>query len=227
MYDTEIFLELKSIGREIRRQGYSFERLQKSATLFWEMTFHENLDFEPRNIAFVDASILKQHCQHERAKQEESRKIYHSLPQSLREHYSVDDVIASYEHSQEASLLGSMRKKVIGLYVPRSDKMYILNTAQEELKTTIAVHELTHRQVYQKQRGKINPKLVLFPEEDFCRDVENMYWGLLFNQDNSWSRYERNDLRRDYEIILNPRTHARFTKDRIQFYKALLGGERV
>lgn len=217
MYNADDFKSLKTRGEEIRRKGYSFERLHHSALLFWKMVFNEILDFESGNITLVDKDTLHRIYDEERRQSEhdELRQIYPSLPQQWRERYSLESALALCKQQSGETPPG---KIIRGLFLPHQDQVYVLDTADMERKTAVIMHELAHRQAYRSKE----PSFLADhgAEEEFCRAVEHLYWGLMFNQDNFWSRYERNGLRERYQSL--PLADAQYTAERLEFYTQLL-----
>lgn len=176
---------LQEIGKEITDQGYSFPRLYGSATLFWNMLFQEKLSFSRENIVLVDGYALHKiyrRCAKRKIIPTEQETVYPYLSKSIRRRYSLEDVVAAYNDSGEAYLFGKLGiRRLLGLYEPEKNCCYLKKSLCPQNKVSVGMHELAHRQVARRKRlEKANP----FPigeEEEFCRDLENAFWSILFS----------------------------------------------
>ncbi len=225
--------QLQALGRKILTEGYSFDTFSESVTLFWRFVFKENIHFEPKNLAFVQRRTLRRIYRGDLSLYQEQKEIYPLLPECLRQRYTLNDVVARYEQSIEASYYWRRGRSITGLYRPQQDKCYILATAGREVKSSTIVHELTHRQVHHQRQENEARKGIRYDheqEESFCRDVENTYIDLVFYRDQTRFQRERKELQERYRKCLQsltPRRERQQRKERIEFYKDLLWGRRA
>lgn len=228
---------LREQGKEIKENGYSFDRLKESASLFWKFVFDYAPRFNQEHVRLVHRATIENLLNRSGSELEE---LYPFFPPSVQELYSLEEALARYQHSREFRFISRQdrRSTILGFYEPRKDTCYIAREGKrghryraQEL-ASVAVHELTHREV-QRQRSR-KPEFVgrvllndYWLEEDFCRDVQMSYKELLFSRPiNSDKHYLDviNALPLDLQRVTSLPQARRYTRQRIQYYNGMLFG---
>ncbi len=226
---------LREQGEEIKENGYSFDRLKKSTSLFWEFVFGYMPRFNKEHVRVVHRAAIDDLLKRTRGELEE---LYPFFPPSVQELYSLEEALALYEHSREFAIISRLERKstILGFYEPRRDRCYIAREGKRghhysvrEL-ASVAVHELTHREVHQQRSRK--PEFVgrvllndHWLEEDFCRGVQASYEELLFSRDGDSVDFDEiATLPLDLQKVTGLPQARRYTRQRIQYYKGMLFG---
>lgn len=223
------------MGQEIEHKGYSFERLYDSATLFWEIFLREKLNVSAVHVQLTDQETLDRNI--EQNKLVEKETLYPLLPASLQEQFSLQDLVDKYAVSREAFQLALSEKHdvLVGCYNSGKDRCYVLRHCRhpdviygDKERTTIAVHELTHRWLHYQWQNlpSLQGKLWVADandEESLCDDVEVFFSGTTFgNYGDSEIKIFSERIAEGVANATNPQRIFLFTKSRIKYYGRLL-----
>ena len=167
----------------------------------------------------------------------EKETLYPLLPASLQEQFSLQDLVDKYAVSREAFQLALSEKHdvLVGCYNSGKDRCYVLRHCRhpdviygDKERTTIAVHELTHRWLHYQWQNlpSLQGKLWVADandEESLCDDVEVFFSGTTFgNYGDSEIKIFSERIAEGVANATNPQRIFLFTKSRIKYYGRLL-----